>query len=261
VNAEDLQLTDDPLVRRKNHVSYRERPCECCGELAWMREGRKRGRFCSKACSKRGANNPHWAGDDAEYGGRHERVRAVRGSADHCIHRNSIGCTDPWFEWARIRGADPLDIFNYVPMCKACHSFYDRASRQGINHHLAELNDDIVFECRKRYYLGGETYKALAREFGVSRPAMCAAVSLDGNTWRHVPWPEGELRRPDNNARGSQHRDAKLTEEIVAEARARTASGEFMRALAREYGVHSTAMRNAIIGVTWTHVPMPEGVQ
>lgn len=260
MNAEDLRLTDDPLVRRKHHVSYRERPCERCGEIAWLREGRKRGRFCSKACSKRGANNPHWAGDDVSYTARHDRIRRVRGSADHCIHRNAIGCADPWFERAHIRGTDPLDIYNYVPLCKACHSFYDRASRQGINHFRAELNDDIVFECRRRHYLGGKSYRALARKFGVSPQGLRAAASIDRNTWRHVSWPEGistELR-PNSNARGSQHRDAKLTAATVLQARELYAAGDTSYAkLAARFGVSRTPMRNAITGKTWTHVPMP----
>jgi hypothetical protein len=65
----------------------------------------------------------------------------------------------------------------------------------------------------------------------------------------------GAGRLAGSKERGGRHQDAKLTDAIVMECRARRAAGETMASLAREFGVSFVAMRNAIIGVTWKHVP------
>ena len=47
---------------------------------------------------------------------------------------------------------------------------------------------------------------------------------------------------------------AKLTADIVRQARARRAAGERIADLAREFRVTPGAMRNAIVGINWKHV-------
>jgi hypothetical protein len=68
----------------------------------------------------------------------------------------------------------------------------------------------------------------------------------------------GVLRigRPPREAmpRGSHNRASKLTETIVADARARFAAGESGRRLAKEFGVTSANMSRAIRGESWRHV-------
>jgi hypothetical protein len=64
--------------------------------------------------------------------------------------------------------------------------------------------------------------------------------------------------RTAHNASGSQHRDAKLTDAKVLQARELYAAGGASHAkLAARFGVSPSPMRNAITGKTWTHVPMP----
>lgn len=53
---------------------------------------------------------------------------------------------------------------------------------------------------------------------------------------------------------GSRHGNARLTEEIVREARRRNAAGESGHNLAKEYGVHFVTMYDALRGETWKHV-------
>lgn len=60
--------------------------------------------------------------------------------------------------------------------------------------------------------------------------------------------------RNDCKAQGERHGLAKLTVEIVREARRRFDAGESGRALAREYGVSATTMCSAIGRETWKHV-------
>lgn len=53
---------------------------------------------------------------------------------------------------------------------------------------------------------------------------------------------------------GSRQVQAKLTEDIVRECRARHAAGEGVVALGREFGVTYQAIQNAISGKRWQHV-------
>jgi len=179
----ELRLTDDPLVQRNEHgQAYTERICEGCGELAWIRRHR---RFCSKSCSR-------WKGDDAGYKARHDRVDRARGNADRCIHRRAIGCTSTTYNWAQIKGTSGLDVYDYVPMCRSCHTRYDykggkagvpKPSIQGGKNSRAKLNNDIVAECKARVE-AGESQSALAREFLVSSASMWKAVT--GKTYKNV---------------------------------------------------------------------------
>jgi hypothetical protein len=60
--------------------------------------------------------------------------------------------------------------------------------------------------------------------------------------------------------RGEASPVAKLTDAAVADARQRCApdgADEPISAVAREYGVCPAVMREAVIGVTWEHVPVP----
>lgn len=122
----------------------------------------------------------------------------------------------------------------------------------GEDHRLARLTKEIVAECRIRND-GSESYLALAEEFGVDVSTMGQAIR--GKTWRHVTTPP---RQHEGNRRGSRHSGAKLTEDIVFDCRNRYAQGEDAYLLACEFGVTEAAMRFAISGHTWKHVPMPE---
>lgn len=62
-------------------------------------------------------------------------------------------------------------------------------------------------------------------------------------------------RRPEALARGERHGHAKLTPDIVRAARLRYAKGDVgYRPLAREYGVATMTLKNAIRRKTWQHV-------
>lgn len=64
----------------------------------------------------------------------------------------------------------------------------------------------------------------------------------------------------EKHARGVQHGMAKLNDEKVYEARLRYVAGEMITELAKVYGVVAFAMRLALLGVTWAHVPFPPGL-
>jgi len=58
----------------------------------------------------------------------------------------------------------------------------------GSQHHNAKLTEVIVLECRRRN-AGGESRRALAREFGVNPSTLGDAIV--GATWRHVGAGQG----------------------------------------------------------------------
>ena len=65
----------------------------------------------------------------------------------------------------------------------------------------------------------------------------------------------GAHTRPERRPRGERNGSAKLTAEIVVEARRRNESGETAAALAREFGVSPAGMSFALTRRTWKHLP------
>lgn len=61
-------------------------------------------------------------------------------------------------------------------------------------------------------------------------------------------WRDGTM------AAGVRNANAKLTDEVVAECRARVVAGESGEALAREFGVSGSTMQRAVKGEGWRHV-------
>ena len=118
-----------------------------------------------------------------------------------------------------------------------------RKQRQnrGTSVNKAKADENLVRYIRA--YKGGVA--ELARIVGLSRASV--QKIRRGDTWRHV---EGGLPSPRLN-HGEHNRLAKLTTTIVREITARHASGEAIKALAREYKVNPQTLRNAIRGRTW----------
>jgi hypothetical protein len=70
-----------------------------------------------------------------------------------------------------------------TPAKNAADRYRDGTEVLGTRNHNAKLTEEIVRICRARS-AAGETYAALAREFGVSERTMNVAVR--GVKWRHV---------------------------------------------------------------------------
>lgn len=70
-----------------------------------------------------------------------------------------------------------------TPAENAADMYRDGTVQTGSRNHNAKLTEEIVRMCRARS-AAGETYAALAREFGVSGVTMNLAVR--GINWRHV---------------------------------------------------------------------------
>lgn len=59
----------------------------------------------------------------------------------------------------------------------------EKVSR-GQNHHKAKLTDDMVREIRGRYAAGGVSHRALAREYGVTKPVITYIIHR--RIWKHI---------------------------------------------------------------------------
>ena len=201
MRAEDLEPTADPLIRKnKRRMRYTERSCPGCGELSWMRKNQG---FCSISCMARNrnrdyqskANSPWWTGDDVTYEGMHQRIRQERGAPGSCEHCKTNN-PDTLYEWA-YDNQDPDEVTDeakrrysrdparYVRLCVPCHrGWMDfETIARGENQHNAKLTADIVLDSKIRH-AAGESYAALAREYGVDASVMSNAIR--GKTWKHL---------------------------------------------------------------------------
>jgi len=156
--------------------------CKQCGGRALARIGAT---FCSRTCRAlyfTGENHPRWAAEDGGYHAKHERIKAIRGSADHCSRcgRSDDGVV---YQWANLTG-DYNDIWDFAPMCPACHGAYDAPQRpRGSALPIAKLTERAVAEARRRF-AAGESARAMSRECGVSAVALRNAI--ERRTWKHV---------------------------------------------------------------------------
>lgn len=99
------------------------------------------------------------------YGAVHNRMRRERGQAK--LHACSV-CENEAHDRSYVHDTDPLDPYNYVPLCRKCHQTYDEIKTfpPGESHPNAKLTDDEVAMIRFRVSRG-ERRVLLAAEYGV----------------------------------------------------------------------------------------------
>lgn len=115
-----------------------------------------------------------------------------------------------------------------------------------------KVTDAIVGEIRRLYFEAEMTVGALAKRHGLSKPTIIRFVT--GSARRQAPGPVGPLRI----TRGQKVYGAKLTEEKVAQLRARFIAGETIYDLAPVFDIAPQTVSNIIRNKTWRHVaPMP----
>lgn len=66
---------------------------------------------------------------------------------------------------------------------------------------------------------------------------------------------------PTKRRYGSEHPSAQLTDEQVLEVRRRYWDGETQAELAAAFQVSQPTINHIVRGLTWTHLPMPEGAR
>lgn len=120
----------------------------------------------------------------------------------------------------------------------------DGTKLRGSQKPQAKLNEEQVAEIRQKYAGGGETWKSLAREYGVTDVLIRFAVT--GATWKHV---EG---LPEAGADFSRRR--KLSDDDVREIRRLHGMGVRNYELADKYEVDRSTISHILAGRTRKNV-------
>lgn len=98
---------------------------------------------------------------------------------------------------------------------------------------------------------------------GVPPTARHEAQHIDGVRTNNVPdnlkWGlqqenADDRERHGNTARGARQGSSKLTEEIVLSIRERVGNGELQKTIAKELGLHKSAISHIITGRNWSHI-------
>jgi hypothetical protein len=124
---------------------------------------------------------------------------------------------------------------------------------RGSSHPKAVMNEAKVLEARKRY-AAGWSLAQLMQAYGIKKRGL--QHILRGEFWRHVGGP---LSVPMQNSheifRGSNSKNAKLTEQTARIARERCAAGETQQAVADSLGVSRGTIYDCVSRKTWKHLP------
>lgn len=100
---------------------YEYKTCPTCGETKLLATEKT---FCSYRCSKMGALNPQWKGNNAGYLSFHGRVYRRLGVA----RKQVCSCGERADEWANQTGHYE-DVSDYKAMCVPCHRAFDAKRR------------------------------------------------------------------------------------------------------------------------------------
>lgn len=124
------------------------------------------------------------------------------------------------------------------------------------------LNKNGIKKTRRISHLVLEAF------IGPRTPDKPMALHWDDDASNNIPsnlrWGtqqdnEGDAQRNNRKARGSRMGNAILTEDRVRNARVRVANGETCKDIAKEFGIHPSALNRAVRGEHWRHVT-PFGV-
>jgi len=77
--------------------------------------------------------NSSWKGDKGGYAALHYRVQKLRGTPSVCSMCENK--TAKRFEWANVTG-DYTNVYDYVRLCKSCHSKFDNVIENIIGERL-----------------------------------------------------------------------------------------------------------------------------
>ena len=126
---------------------------------------------------------------------------------------------------------------------------------KGQAHGMSRLGATDVVRMRWLYESGGLSYRELSRLFRVA--AGHVGRICRGQSWSYLPVrpPLESAMRVAHAPRGECNRKAKLTDELVREARKTVAAGDATCAsFARRHGVACSTVHNAVRRKTWRHV-------
>jgi hypothetical protein len=156
----------------------------------------------------------------------------------------------------------PVNLEYLTPIENLNHKFMNGRCARGERSSSAKLTEVVVREVLEMAH-NGTPHIDIAR-FLIIPPTTVHSIT-SGTTWSHLgiaphrplrdrPAPQWEVQTQFESNRGENNRLAKLTDDIVREARRLRASGMKVKAIAEMFGVGGTTLSNAINGKTWRHV-------
>lgn len=141
-----------------------------------------------------------------------------------------------------------------------------RLGREGSKHHLSSLTEESVAEAFQLYTEHHWSGVRFAAHLGVKQ--VTGHQILTGNTWKHIPRPEGfAYPWPDAasmNARtGAAHHATRLSEGQVRNALEGVVSGRLscLAEVQSELGLSKSATSALLRGKTWQEVSRPPGLE
>lgn len=81
--------------------------------------------------SMRGDNHPKWKGDDVSYGALHSWVARHLGKPSTCEHCEKTELKGQSIHWANKSHEYKRELDDWLRLCVACHSEYDKLTRVG----------------------------------------------------------------------------------------------------------------------------------
>jgi len=79
-----------------------------------------------------GINSPWWKGDKIGYTGKHHRIIAQLGSANHC-ENCGLDDEDRMYHWANKSGKYKMELNDWMSLCVSCHRLYDYGNMKAFN--------------------------------------------------------------------------------------------------------------------------------
>lgn len=219
-------------IRRYNHTMIR-RTCLRCGRdflciAALVKHRPASGKFCSRACTVKSAPERFW-----------EKVNKDGPVPQHMQH---LGPCWQWTGATQPRGYGTFQ--GNARRVVLAHRFsYELATGHEVPPHLMVCHHCDNPSCVRPDHL------FLGDGFANQQDSVAK-----GRATRHFGDDNTSRRQPELLPRGEQHSNAKLTADMVRDARDQHSKGASCSALARQYNVGFTAMSSALKRQTWRHV-------
>ena len=119
----------------------------------------------------------------------------------------------------------------------------------GVDHGMVKLSEEDICNIRGRFAAGGHTIADLSVEYGMHRCSIARIIS--GALWAGHQAPTSKIPP----AVGAAYGRSPLTDDVVAEIRAKHKSGELdIKAIAENNGVSVPTIYDIIHKRTWKHV-------